>query len=94
MAEHKIEVQFVVDHTEDDPRRLVSLTMDTGTLAAIRECVYNGAVYVQAFGQQPAAAAKAMELSDVLSRIERELNLPSLFSLDEFKATNTADKWV
>lgn len=91
---HKIKVEFIVDYTEDDPRRLVSLTLDAAALAAFRRCTYNGAVYLQHSGHQPAAAAEAMELSDTLGRIHRELLLPSLFSMDEFKATNTADKWV
>lgn len=91
---YKIETDFIVDYSDDEPKRLVRLTMDAASLSALRRSIYEGADYGQYAGAAPDQTATAYGLADFLRRVETELSQPSLFSLDEFKATNGDKSWL
>ena len=90
---HKIETDFIVDYSNEQPKRLVRLTMDLAALSALRRSIYEGADYGQYVGAPREHVATAHGLADFLRRAETELEQPSLFALDEFKATNPGATW-
>ena len=85
---HKIETDFIVDYTEEEPRRLVRLVMDLDAVSAIRRGLYQAGDCGTYMGASQTVIDEAYGLSSFLRNVEKELSVPSLFSLDEFKATN------
>lgn len=85
---HKIETDFIVDYSEEEPRRLVRLVMDVDAVATLRRCLYAAGDYGKYLSAPQSGVDEAYGLSAFFRNVETELSAPSLFSLEEFKATN------
>lgn len=92
---HNIDTEFIVDYTDDAPKRLVRLTMDADAIAELRRATYAAGDYGTHAGAPQQGVDMAYALSSFLRHVEKELSVPSLFSVEEFKATNPKpDSWL
>lgn len=92
-----IDTEFIVDYSDETPKRLVRLTMDLDAVESIRRATYEAGDYGKHVGAPQQAIDMAYALSSFLRNVEKELSVPSLFSLAEFKATNPpvdVDRWL
>lgn len=92
----KIATDFIVDYSDDEPKRLVQLTLDLDTVQALRHGLYAASHYGElSAGAWEPVLVEAMDLSMFFRRVETELEQPSLFTMEEFKATNPRlESWL
>lgn len=82
---HKIEAEFVMDFAEDEPKRLVRLTLDATTAREMQEAFRDGGDHNMSV-VDPARAMQAYGFATFMGRLADELGARSLFSQEEFKS--------
>lgn len=82
-----IETDFLMDYTEEEPRRLVRFTMDLNAVSSIRHTIYSAGDHGQHVHAPKVEVEGAFALAHFLGRVQTELEARSLFSMEEFKAT-------
>lgn len=82
-----VETEFIIDYTEEEPRRLVRFTMDEEAVLCIRHIIYQAGNHGQHVNAPLPEIQRAYEIAQYLRGVEVELSSRSLFSMDEFKAT-------
>ena len=86
-APDTIEAEFIMDYTQDDPRRLVRFTMDKSAVATLRHMIYTAGTYGEHTGVQRQQTENAFAMAAFLGRVETELGSRSLDSMEDFKAS-------
>lgn len=83
---HNIEADFIMDYSEDEPQRLVRLTLDADTVRKFKHSLTEGGDFGMST-MRADAAMQAYSLATLMGNLLTELESRSLFSREEFKAT-------